>query len=262
LEQVFNRALFHRSNFGYTLTEAGESLLAAAEAMEGSYLEARGCDDEAAPLSGTVRVGAPDGFGSIFLAPNLHPLTKRHPNLEIEILATARIFSLSKREADIAISLSSPDQSRLISRRLTDYSLFIYASAEYIAQNNKIKTAGDLGAHPFVGYIEDMLFARELNYLQEINPNLASRFKSTNLLAQLQATLTGAGLCILPHFIASEYKSLVPILSDEISLIRSFHMLIHEDKRKAPNVREVSSHIVRLVENNKGLFLPSRAKRH
>ena len=72
------------------------------------------------------------GFGAIFLAPRLRHLTDRHPGLTVELVATARIFSLSKREADIAISLSRPRQARVVSRRLTDYRLHVYAARDYL----------------------------------------------------------------------------------------------------------------------------------
>jgi len=256
LERSLKRTLFHRSHLGYALTEAGEKLLATAEAMEGAYLGTRAIEDEATPITGTVRIGAPDGLGSVFLAPRLHLLAQHHPNIEVEILATSRIFSLSRREADIAISVSSPEQPRLVSRRLTDYKLFIYASKEYLQRFDDISDQNLVRTHPFVGYIEDMLFAKELNYLQEFGTDLTCRFRSTNLLAQLYATLSGAGLCVLPNFIASLHPNLVPILPDTLHLTRSFYMLIHEDNRKAPHIREVASFIVRNVEANKTLFMP------
>src|SRR2546421_9626981 len=120
LEDELNTRLFHKSNSGCGLTEAGERLLAGAEAIESAYVFAKAAaSGEGQPISGTVRIGVPDGFGSVFLAPRLRALTERHPKLEIEILVTATLFSLSKREADIAIGLSSPKQMRVVSRRLT-----------------------------------------------------------------------------------------------------------------------------------------------
>ena len=47
-------------------------------------------------------------------------------------VATARLFSLSKREADIAISLSMPKEGRIVGRKLLDYKLGLYATAAYL----------------------------------------------------------------------------------------------------------------------------------
>ncbi|MGU3541266.1 LysR substrate-binding domain-containing protein, partial [Methylobacterium sp. A54F] len=99
------------------------------------------------------------------------------------------------------ISLSSPQQARVVARRLTDYRLHVHAAPAYLAGAPPIRTVADLRAHPFVGYIEDMLFAKELNYLNVVGPEVAARLRSTNPLAQAHATLAGAGLCILPAFI-------------------------------------------------------------
>ena len=133
LEDELNNRLFHKSNSGYGLTDAGERLLAGAQAIESAYVSAKAAaSSEGQPIIGTVRVGTPDGFGSVFLAPRLRALVDRHPELEIEILTTTRPFSLLKREVDIAIAHSSPEQMRVVSRRLTDHWTYVYASRAYL----------------------------------------------------------------------------------------------------------------------------------
>lgn len=255
LEEALHNRLFHKSNSGYELTAAGERLLATAEAMESAFVSAKstaGRDGES--IVGTVRIGAPDGFGSVFLAPRMHKLAEKHRRLGIEILATARLFSLSKREADIAIGLSAPQQMRVVSRRLTDYRLYIYASPAYLDGAKPIRSRKDLKRHPLVGYIEDLLYTQELNYLDTFGADVEARIRSTNLLAQVHSTLAGSGLCILPAFIAAAYPSLVAVLPDEVALTRSFHMYLHEDHRKVPHVREAAAFIVAEVDRNQALF--------
>lgn len=254
LEETLSARLFHRSNLGYALTEAGENLLSAAESMESAFLSASAAAEAARTVSGTVRIGAPDGFGSVFLAARMHRLTRRHPGLEVEIMATARIFSLSKREADIVVSLSPPQQARVVARRLTDYRLFVYGAGPYLADHPPIRAVSDLQAHNFVGYIEDMLFTRELNYLGALGPAVSARLRSTNLLAQVHATLAGAGLCILPAFIAAAHPGLQPVLPEAVSLTRAFHMHIHEDHRQAAHIRAVAAFIASEVEEARDLF--------
>jgi DNA-binding transcriptional LysR family regulator len=103
LEEELASHLFHRSNSGYGLTEMGEQLLAGAEAIESAYASAKAAaSSEGQMISGTERIGTPDAFAGLFLAPRVRVLTDRHPKLEIEIITTARLFSLSKREADRA----------------------------------------------------------------------------------------------------------------------------------------------------------------
>jgi DNA-binding transcriptional LysR family regulator len=254
LEERLAVQIFFRSNLGYSLTANGERLRPMAEAMEASYFAAAAMQTENPAITGTVRIGTPDGFGTFFLAPRLHRLTAQHPNLEIELLATARMFSLSKREADIVISLTSPDHARVVSRRLTDYELLIYATPAYLAAHPPIVTAADLSRHDFVGYIEDMLYTPELNYLNLINASINPRIRSTNLITQMHATLAGAGLCVLPVFIARDCPALVPVLPEAVCLRRAFFMHIHEDNRKSAHVRAAAAFISAEIQQDGGVF--------
>jgi DNA-binding transcriptional LysR family regulator len=236
------------------LTEAGQRLIATAETIESAVISARSTVEGEGPISGTVRIGAPDAFGTVFLAPRLAELVRQHPQLEIEIQATARSFSLSKREADIAIALSVPEQMRLVTRRLTDYFLFVYASRTYLDKSEPIKSVADLRSHSLIGYVEELVFAPELNYLSVIADDAQARIRSTTTLGQIHATLGGAGLCILPGFIGPTYPSLVAVLPEQISLKRAFYMHIHEDHRNASQVQAVASFIASEVKRNSGLF--------
>jgi DNA-binding transcriptional LysR family regulator len=255
LEEELDSRLFHRTNSGYGLTEAGERLLVTADAIESAVVSARAvAESEGQTISGTVRIGAPDGFGTLFLAPRIGALTRQHPMLDIEIFAIPRLFSLSKREADIAIGLSVPEQMRIVSRRLTDYRLYVYASEAYLENVPPIRATDDLKDHPAIGYIEELIYTPEINFLGAIGSNAEARIRSTSLLVQVHAALGGAGLCILPAFIASSYPSLVPILPKQVALTRSFHMHIHEDHRRAAHVKAVASFIAAEVERNARLF--------
>jgi DNA-binding transcriptional LysR family regulator len=254
LEEHLAAKVFYRSNLGYKLTLSGERLLPVAEAMETSYIAAATMENENPAISGTVRIGTPDGFGTFFLAPRVQLLTAQHPGLEIELLATARLFSLSKREADIVISLTSPDHGRVVSRRLTDYRLLVYAARSYLESHEPIRRVADFSRHEFIGYIEDMLFTPELNYLSAIGETINPRIRSTNLITQMNATLAGSGLCVLPVFIARAYPDLVPVLPEKASLQRSFFMHIHEDNRKSAHVRATAAFIAGAVTET-SLFL-------
>src|SRR3954452_5622525 len=107
LEQALNTKLFEHQKSHYAPTSAGERLRHMVEDVEASIL---GCQAEISDrnldLEGVVRVGAPDGVGSYFLAPHLAAFCTEHPKLRINLIATARVFSLAQREIDIAISLT------------------------------------------------------------------------------------------------------------------------------------------------------------
>jgi DNA-binding transcriptional LysR family regulator len=257
IERALDARLFERSPRGYALTEAGERLLVHAERMESAAAQAQNeIAGENMALGGAVRIGAPDGFGSWFLAARIGALCRRYPDLELQIVAMPRVFSLSKREADIAISLARPTEGRLVSRKLTDYRLGLYAAPDYLRRSGPIDSPGDLARHAMIGYIPDLIFTPELDYLPQILPQLRPQLASSNLVAQFNACRAGAGLCILPEFMAAGDDGLVRVLPDAIALTRSFWLILHADLRDTARVRAVASFIVEEVEANRELFLP------
>jgi DNA-binding transcriptional LysR family regulator len=259
LERTLQVRLFDRQPSGYTLTPQGEALLDSAQAMETTALGIlANVAGSSLKIAGTVRIGAPDGFGTSFLAPRLGKLGEAHPDLQIQLVTLPRIFSLSKREADIAIGLAPPAEGRLHTRKLTDYELGLYGSREYCARNGSILSVSDLRRHRFIGYIEDMIYAPELDYLPLISREIHPFLTSSNLLAQLQATIQGFGLCVLPCFMANEEARLKRVLPEDISLKRSFHVITHSDIRNLARIQVVLDFIVKEVHSERNLFMPSR----
>ncbi|HEV2673893.1 MAG TPA: LysR family transcriptional regulator [Aliidongia sp.] len=256
LERALATPLFERSPQGYGLTSAGRRLLVTAEAMERTALAAHKDIQGDGPLvSGTVRIGAPDGFGSYFLAPRVGGLIREFPDLRPELVALPRVFSLSKREADIAIGLSRPTEGRLYARKLADYRLGLYATPSYLAGHPPIETPDDLKRQVLIGYAEDFIFTPELDYLPLIAPGAVPQFRSSTLVAQLQATLAGAGLCVLPCFMALGHPGLVPVL-DTVSILRTFWLITHADLHDLPRIRATGDFIAREARAARTLFVP------
>ncbi len=257
LEEALGARLVDRGPTGYELTDRGVTLVAAAEQMESLALtaldEIAGVD---AQISGAVRIGAPDGFGTLFLAPRVGQLAVQHPGLEIQLVAMPRVFSLSRREADMAISLSPPRSGRLVTTKLTDYRLGLYGAASYLGRMGSPATVEDLPGHRFIGYIDDLLYTPELDYLAEIHPGIRAGLRSAGLVAQLQVVKAGYGLCVLPHFVAAGEADLVPVLAAEVSLTRSFYLLTHGDLKDLPRIRAVGRFVTDETRAARDLFLP------
>lgn len=240
LEHALKAKLFDRSPSGYTLTEPGRRLLPTAEEMERLTLAAQeAVGGSATAVAGAVRIGAPEGFGSYFLAPRIAALKSLHPDLLIQLVAASAVFSLSRRDADIVVSVSRPPAGRLTVSKLTDYDLALYAAPAYLKSHPPIRTARDLGLHSFVSYIGELLHFPELDFLQHVAPGGATSVESSNLLAQLRATLAGAGLCVLPAFLAGEEKGLVRVLPEEVSLTRSLWLIVHQDLAELARIKAV-----------------------
>ncbi|MDO9062272.1 MAG: LysR substrate-binding domain-containing protein, partial [Bradyrhizobium sp.] len=105
-----------------------------------------------------------------------------------------------------------------------------------------------------VGYIEERLFTPELDYLPQVSPKISAKFRSANLIAQLNATIAGFGIAVLPHFMATAHPELRPILPDEISISRSFWLLMHADSKDLARIRAVADYIYETVERERALF--------
>ncbi|APW38303.1 LysR family transcriptional regulator [Rhodoferax koreense] len=227
LESALGTPLFERAPTGYTLTEAGRQLLPHAEDMETACIgvqrqaDAQGSRGE--DLSGVVRVGATEGYGTVMLAPQLSRLVASHPRLVIDLLAVPRVVNLSRREADIVITLERPTRGPFIVQKLTDYALCLYGSADYLAAHPPILTREDLDRHMFIGYVDDLLFSQELHYLDELCRPERIGLRSTSILAQHRAIAAGAGIGVLPAFIASQDPSLRRILPAK-AMQRTFWM--------------------------------------
>ena len=253
-EDLKTRLLIRRTN-GCELTAEGEIFLRAAERMETEMLAAQsqiGRVDSA--LAGTVRIGAPDGFGVSFLAPRLGQLTARYPGLKIQLVPVPRSFSLSQREADIAITIERPEQGRLISSRLTDYTLGLYASEDYLRGARLPVSVDDLKDHRRIGYVEDLIYSPSLNYTGEIMRNWDAGFEISSAIGQNEAVLSGAGIGILHNYIARQYPSLVRILPD-VSIRRAYWTIYHESARDLARVRMVSDFLHELVREERQIFL-------
>lgn len=257
LETALGARLFDRGPRGFALTAYGERLLARAEAMESLALAAQAEVGEAdLRVSGVVRVGAPEGFGSYFLAPRLAALGERHPALEIQLVAIPGVLSLSKREADVAVTLSPPREGRLVSRKLTDYRLSLYGAPAYLEARPPIRSRADLKDQRFIGYIEDLLYAPELDYMQAPDVDIHVGFKSSNLIAQLRACVAGAGLAVIPDFIAAGRSDLERVLPDQVGLTRALHLVVHADLKAVARVRAVVDFVAEAVRAERRLFEP------
>jgi DNA-binding transcriptional LysR family regulator len=258
LEKQVGTALFSREADGHRLTEAGRRLQPQVEAMENAFLtveSATPASDEG--LSGLVRIGATEGFGTIVLAPQLALFAQQHPKLVIDLLAMPRLVHLSRREADIVISLERPARGPVVVAKLTDYVLRLYASKPYLAKHGAIRTREDLRGHTFISYVDDLLFSKELQYLDELYRPDSFALRSTSILAQHQATVAGAGIAVLPAFIAERDQSLRRVLPDEANFTRTFWMSVPAETRHLARMKATWDFLRQTVEAQRPLLLPA-----
>ena len=256
LERQLDVRLFDKSPRGYQLTDAGLRLLPLAEQIENQsnqlYQEIAGKD---ARLGGTVRVATPEALGSQVISRHVTDFRREHPDIEIELVAETRRMSLSKREADIAISLSRPESGRLIAWKLCDYRLCLYGSREYLAAHPPITSTDDLASHGFVSYIDDLIEMPELRFFEKMVKNANVVFRSTNVSAQYNAILDGIGLGFVHCFSAVREPQLQVVLPKQISVVRAYWLLVHEDLRQVARVDAVCEFLTRILGQSPELMM-------
>ena len=260
LEARLETQLFLRTEKGCQMTDEGFALLPYAEKLERTVInfeaEVAGRDNR---LSGCVRIGTPDGIGTHYLSPRLASFRKAHPTLEIELIPVPRYYSLSKREVDILITVKRPERGKVIARKLTRYKLGLFASKSYLAEAGPIETKEDLSGHPFVGYIDDLLFDRDLDFKVEFPLVGPPVFRTSTILAQMKAVEAGAGIGILPYFMAHTQENLMPVLPGQ-DAERGFWLQVNSDSRHIARVRKTIDFISGQIQMERDLFfsLPVR----
>lgn len=253
LEMALGSTLFFRRPNGTQLTSQGLKFLEFAEFMESASLAASEAAGADSAVEGIVRIGAPDGFGTAFLAPRLVELVERHPGLRAELVPVPRAFSLSQREADIAVTLERPREGRLVARKLTDYRLGLYASQVYLESHGTPGKPADLAAHRLVGYVEDLLYTPTLDYTADYLKDWRSSIAVSSAMGQTEAVRAGAGIGILHAFMARTDPALVPVLPGH-TLTRSYWTVVHEDLRNLRRVAIVADFLAEIVARDRAIF--------
>ena len=232
LEKVLQAALFVKSPQGYALTEAGAQLMERAEVAERAMrLATSEVAERGDQLTGQIRIGAPDGCANFLLPQVCARIVAENPGLDVQIVALPRVFNLSRREADMAIGVSAPTAGRLIVQKVTDYHLHLAASEAYLASHADVKKLTDLKDHQLVGYIPDMIFDRELDYLADLG---AARvpMASNSVSVQVNMIRQGGGIGVVHDFSLGFAPGVRRILTDAFSLKRAFYLIRHADDQR------------------------------
>ena len=252
LEAAIATRLFHKSPAGYVLTEAGQGLLQHAERLESGVLKIE--DDYAQlrkGLNGRVRIGAPEGFSAFYLTPMIGAFLSMNPGLSIDMVSAPRWISLSRRDADIAISLSFPNSGRQKVRKLMDFSLRLYGLKQ--DAQRKQQSIDAIG----VGFVRDLFFDEddELDQFLSYSGQTSLRLNCTSVLAQVEAVRAGFGPGVLADFLAVRYADLEPLEPQRPPLVLPLWIRTQEDGANVSRISATVDFIVSECQRNKDTFL-------
>lgn len=258
LEDALNIRLFERTEQGFHLTHAGEALLPLAEQVENSAdLAKERVQLSGDTASGTLRIGAPDGFGNAFLASRLVPFMHDNPDLTIELLPVPFTHNLMKREVDLAISLEPTKRPNISNEKITDYILLLYTSHQYIKEKGiDITNIDSFFGYTFADYIIEILYTEQLNFNHFIDPEKESQFQSSTVLAQYEFVANGGGFGVLPYFMAYRDSRLLPVLTEQFNFVRSYWFLTPHDLQRFARVRRLKRFIMSVAKKHEQFFTP------
>ncbi|WP_183233337.1 LysR family transcriptional regulator [Bradyrhizobium sp. CIR3A] len=254
LELDLGSKLLVRAINGSSLTPAGAALLTTAERVESEFLRVGSQLKPATEnLTGTVRVGAPDGLGNYFLAPRLGAFAAANPGLTIQLEPLPRKFSLARREADVVVTLERPTEGRLICTKLTDFTLSLYGSEDYVGRSAPIRDPDDLSNHLLITYIDDIVYSSALHYASSFNKT-AHRYECGSVMGQVEAVRAGHGVGVLHDYAAARFLELRRLLPNH-SFVRSYWLISHPDSHDTPRVRAVHQQIVSIIRQARQEFV-------
>jgi len=227
LETAIGAALFVKSPQGYALTDLGVQMRDRAAEAEVAFSLAVDAGQGAATLSGQIRIGAPDGAANFLLPQVCADIQRVNPNLEVQILALPRVVNLSRREADMAITVSPPAAGRLTVQKVTDYQLHLATRRDA----SPVRSLADIKGRAVVGYIPDMIFDKELDYLGDMG-QAGVQLASNSVAVQMQM-LRRSGIGIVHDFALPSVPELTRVLTDDVALLRSFYLVRHTSDRQS-----------------------------
>jgi DNA-binding transcriptional LysR family regulator len=237
-EAALATKLFVRVQDGARLTDAGRRVLQRFEAIEAEILAVSSELEASNPSPrGTVRVSAPDAFGSVVVAPLLAIFQQMNPETTVELVASNAIANLARREADVALRLGETKQAGLVRRRIATVVTTLFASEAYLARRGW--PGPGLSGHDLVSFAEPFRPRAEMRWFEQHAAAAKVAFRSNSPHAQLYAALEGAGLALLPAYLARRHPSLVQVIPPERGVHRRLDVVTHKDLRDVPTVRAV-----------------------
>ncbi|SFI96015.1 LysR family transcriptional regulator [Albimonas pacifica] len=244
LEGRLGERLMERGAGGVRLTDAGREALARAEEMEAAaHRLSRAAAGRARGVSGVVRVTASRVVATYLLPGPLAELLEAEPALEIELVASDASANLLRREADIAVRMYRPAQADLVTRKVSEMALGLFASPAYLARHGAPRTVADLAAHRVVGFDRSDLIVEGFAKAGFPLPRRFFRLRTDDQVAYWEAVAAGAGIGAGQKPVAARDPRVTPVLPEAELGALPVWLTAHADLRGSARVRRVFDHL-------------------
>jgi DNA-binding transcriptional LysR family regulator len=250
IEVRLGAKLFERARDGYTPTPAGEMVIAAGERILAELvdLERRLAGEDLRP-SGIVRLTTTDTLVDV-IAPALAALKTEHPGITVELIVANTFFTLTRREADIALRPAAAAPEGLAGRRLATVATAPYASAAYLDRCGR----KPLREYDWLGFEDSLGHLRSARWVAANLPEERIVFRADSLLALRSAAVGGFGVAALPCYLADPAAELRRVTTPLPDMEGSLWLLTHPDLRKVARVRTVLDFMADALSRQRGLI--------
>ncbi|GAA0573228.1 LysR family transcriptional regulator [Halomonas salifodinae] len=248
MEEGLEVRLFERLPEGYVPTAAGEALRGRAERVEEeTQAIERELSGQDVRLSGRVRLTTTDTLANGFLAPVLKGFVEAYPGIELELLVVSAFLDLARREADIAIRPTQAPPETLVGRKLGSIRWGLYGARDYLRQRPVLVDPACPGEHRFIGGNEMIRHIASSRWLDEQVPASAVALRTNSVVAAMGAARAGAGLAVLPHYMARQEPSLECVWEIGPEVATDLWLLTHPDLRHSARIRAFMSYAAEAV---------------
>ncbi|MEZ5655612.1 MAG: LysR family transcriptional regulator [Sphingobium sp.] len=241
LEQALGLPLFDRQQSGYVLTGPGETLVDKARAVaDASSALEQAAAGYSRDISGTVRLTTIELYAVTLIPEVLRDFREAYPAIMIEIDATDDIRDLTSGAADIALRHGTgPSEGGLVGRRIAANPWTLYCSRSYAEMHGAPRSRKHLHHHVFVGGGGKYIWPKYREWLRQHGLESAVAIQHGSPTGLLSAVRSGAGLAVLPSFMADRDPELVRCLPPPREDRGAIWLLTHERLRHTPRVRAV-----------------------
>jgi DNA-binding transcriptional LysR family regulator len=246
LEALLAQPLFTRSPAGLLPTEVALALRGHAEQMEAAAaaLQRAASGGARGEVSGTVRVTASEVIGVEVLAPVFAELRGRHPGLVLELVLSNPLQDLLRREADIAVRMTPPEQGQLVARRAGAVALGLHARSDYLDRHGRPTTMAELRRHTLIGFDTETPFIRTVGKRLGGLGREHFALRSDSDLAALALVRAGAGIGFCQVALARREPRLERVLAQDFAWQMDTWIAMHEDLRHSAPCRAVFDALV------------------
>jgi len=245
LERAFGAPLVLRGPEGLTLTPLGQRIAPLVLEVERAVSAARAA---VKAECARVRLSVPQALTALFTQ-GLAQLRRDQPEISLEIISDNRPPDLKRGEVDLAVLVRTVIDVDLVRRSLGDIGWSLYATDAYLARHPGPVDATDLSGHEIVALKAESTSAPAAKWLAEHAANATVVSRSNASASLVAATVAGAGLALLPCFLA-EAEPALKRLTPDVLIKHSVSLAYRREVRLAEPVRVAIRFVIDLMRKH------------